>query len=145
MPPSSFADALTMIESLQRQLAEANRKAAWSTGARGDGAMRADGFTVAETRILRVLASTGEIHYDHFDSLQRHMSNIRIKLRKMGLIVDIKTIVQVGYEVTKGKAVLERLVAGARVTATKPSAMAKIAARFFVPYSTPTFQIGSFA
>lgn len=107
--------------------------------------MRADGFTVAETRILRVLASTGEIHYDHFDSLQRHMSNIRIKLRKMGLCVEIKTIVQVGYEVTKGKSVLERLVAGARVTAANPSALAKIAARFFVPYSTPTFQIGSFA
>jgi len=107
--------------------------------------MRADGFTVAETRILRVLASTGEIRYDHFDSLQRHMSNIRIKLRKMGLAVEIITIVQVGYEVKRGKATLEKLVSGARVTAAKPSAAAKLAARFFTPYSTPIFQIGSFA
>ena len=67
------------------------------------------GFTVTETRVLRIIASRDFIAYEQFDALQRHMSNIRKKLPDSILI---KTVVSEGYVIESGLDVLRRLVAG---------------------------------
>lgn len=109
-------EALRVITALQDEnrrltlrLVEAERQLAWSAGRRGDGIERVPGYTVTETRVLRILASTGEIRYERMESLQRHMSNIRKKLPPG---VKIKTVVMQGYEVTAGLNALKRMVSG---------------------------------
>lgn len=112
----AIARALETITKLQEEnrrltlrLVEVERQAAWSTGRRGDGIERVPGFTITETRVLRILASTGEVRYGRFESIQRHMSNIRKKLPKG---ISIKTVIQQGYEVTTGLNALKRMVSG---------------------------------
>ena len=86
---------------------ELERNKDWSQGRRADGVDRVPGFTVTQTRCLRILASTGEIRYDRMEAVQRHMSNIRKKLPPG---IQIRTVVQQGYEVTEGILALRRLV-----------------------------------
>jgi hypothetical protein len=105
MPPTSLEQALKRIAELERNIA-------WANGARGDGIDRAPGFTITETRILRMLSARGDIRYECMDSLQRHMSNIRGKIKKLGLNIVVRTVVQQGYELDKGALVLKRLLAG---------------------------------
>ena len=114
----ALAEALAVISKLQTEnarlqmrLVETERNIAWSAGRRGDGIDRVPGYTVTETRVLRILASTGEIRYGRpdMDSLQRHMSNIRKKLPPG---IKIKTIVMQGYEVVSGIGAIKRMVAG---------------------------------
>jgi len=106
----NHTDAIAELERLRARNAELERKIAWADGRRGDGATRAPGFTMSETRILRILASTGFVSPEQIDALQRHMSNIRKKLREMAPEVQIKTVVMEGYELAKGKADLHRLL-----------------------------------
>jgi hypothetical protein len=101
--PETLTDAHAEIERLRRTIA-------WSEGRRGDGVHRAPGFTPVETRVLRVLASTGFVSRDQVEALQRHMSNIRRKLRELAPAVNIRTIVMEGYELAGGKAELVRLL-----------------------------------
>ena len=98
------------LEEAKAEIEKLRRKIAWAEGRRGDGAHRAPGFTASETRILRVLASTGFVSPEQVDALQRHMSNIRKKLREIAPEVQIRTIVMEGYELAKGKAELHRLL-----------------------------------
>lgn len=112
--PVAHAQALAAINKLQAEntrltmrLVELERNKDWSQGRRADGVDRVPGFTVTQTRCLRILAATGEIRYDRMEAVQRHMSNIRKKLPP-GVV--IKTIVQQGYEVTEGILALRRLV-----------------------------------
>ena len=113
--PEAYAQALAVINKLQDEntrlqvrLVELERTKAWSQGCRGDGIDRVPGFTITETRILRIMAATGEVRYERMDAMQRHMSNIRKKLPPG---VTIKTVVQQGYEVVTGMQALKRLVA----------------------------------
>lgn len=116
---AELAEALAVIDRLQKEntalsvrLVEAERTKAWSEGRRGDGVDRAPGFTVTQTRVLRILAATGEIRYARMESsLQRHMSNIRKRLPP-GVV--IKTIIGVGYEVVEGMTALRALVSAKR-------------------------------
>lgn len=112
----ALSNALAVIDKLQREnarlqmkLVETERHSAWSEGRRGDGIDRVPGYTVTETRVLRILASTGEIRYGRFDAIQRHMSNIRKKLPPG---IKIKTIVMQGYEVVTGISHIRRMLAG---------------------------------
>jgi hypothetical protein len=104
--------SIRLVET-ERRAQAAERKAAWSEGRRGDGIDRVPGFTITETRVLRILCAHGEIRYERFESLQRHMSNIRKKLPPG---IKIKTIVQQGYEVTSGLHALKRMVSGEILT-----------------------------
>ena len=120
----AIAEALATISRLQDEnrrltlkLVEYERTAAWSTGRRGDGIERVPGFTVTETRVLRILASTGEVRYDRMESLQRHMSNIRKKLPPG---IKIKTIVMQGYEVTQGLNAIKRMVSAEALNPVRP-------------------------
>lgn len=129
--PDAIARALATITRLQEENArlsirlvevekrakDAERKAAWSEGRRADGIDRVPTFTITETRVLRILAACGEIRYERFESLQRHMSNIRKKLPPG---VKIKTIVMQGYEVTQGMAALKRMVSGECLQPIRP-------------------------
>jgi multidrug resistance efflux pump len=109
----TFDDALQEIAKLRAKTADLERKVAWSEGRRGDGAQCAPGFTASETRILRILAGAGFISRDAIDALQRHMSNVRKKLKTSAPAVQIKTIVMEGYELTAGKIELQRLLMAA--------------------------------
>mgnify|MGYP000564867286 CR=1 FL=1 len=48
-------------------------------------ALRAPGFTVKQTAILQLMSLRGSAHVDQIPCLQRHMSNIRAKLKKQNL------------------------------------------------------------
>lgn len=109
-----MAEAQAEIDRLKGEVAIRDRKLAWAEGRRADGVDRAPGFTIAETRVLRTLAGIGQINYDQIDALQRHMSNIRKRLREMGAPVTIQTEVEVGYVLTSGKPWLEALLMGQR-------------------------------
>lgn len=108
--PQSLEEAQAEIARLRAKAESLERKVAWSEGRRGDGLHRAPGFTIAETRILRILASVGFVGREQVDALQRHMSNIRKKLKACAPSVTINTIVMEGYELTQGKADLQRLL-----------------------------------
>lgn len=117
MPAAAIAqsDTLTRLErenaQLRAELEDARRRAAWADGRRGDGAARISGFTATETRILRVIAARGRIAYDTLSlPLQRHMCNIRKKLRKLRLPIEIATIKLEGYEIRRGGARLQRML-----------------------------------
>lgn len=100
---------LAELANAKRRIAELERQIAWADGRRADGVDRVPGFTITETRVLRILAATGEVRYGRMDALQRHLSNIRKKLPRS---IQIKTVVMQGYEVIAGMAALKRLCAG---------------------------------
>lgn len=85
--------------------------------------LRIASFTSKQSMILRLLAQRGSVHVEQTPCLQRHMSNIRAKLKTLGLSkkIDIKTHGGEGlYTLEKGKDVLERLIAGEPLTEAKP-------------------------
>ena len=51
----------------------------------GAPSMRAANLTPKQTAILRILAQRGALHVDQIDCLQRHISNVRAKLKKLSL------------------------------------------------------------
>jgi hypothetical protein len=108
--PPTIADAVAEIERLRAANQDLSRRVAWAEGRRGDGAHRAPGFTVSETRILRVLASTGFVAPDQVEALQRHMSNVRRKLRENHPSVTIRTVIMEGYELASGRDDLRKLL-----------------------------------
>lgn len=85
--------------------------------------LRVGSFTTKQSMILRLIAQRGSVHVDQTPCLQRHMSNIRAKLKTLGLAkkIVIKTHGGEGlYTIEKGRDVLERLVAGEQVADAKP-------------------------
>lgn len=118
MEATSLPEANAIIARMGARIAELERQIAWADGRRADGKRRAGNnaidFTESETRLLRILASSGEIAHNRFDAQQRHMSNIRKRIREAGLDgqIIIKTRVMDGYKVIAGMAALKRLCAG---------------------------------
>ncbi len=96
------ADLAANLEAVKRGVSEflKDQQSHWAEGRRGETARRVAGFTEAETRILRMFAARGFVHYDMADALQRHMSNIR---KKLPAEIVIKTVVEEGYRMDKGK------------------------------------------
>ena len=83
--------------------------------------LRANGFTVKQTAILKHLVLRGSAHVDQIACLQRHMSNIRAALKKAGLSKKITISTHGGeglYTLDKGKDILEALLSGE--TRTEP-------------------------
>lgn len=79
------------------------------------------GFTTKQTAILKALAQRGSAHVDQIDCLQRHMSNIRAKLKELGHHKQIKISTEAGeglYLIAdKSRAALQLLIAGDLPTA----------------------------
>lgn len=109
MVPATYEEACALIVTQQRTIADLNRRLAWADQRPGGGPPRVAGFTVTETRVLRIMAARGFIGYGMFEALQRHMSNIR---KKLPAGVAIKTQIGEGYEVTGGVETLRALCAG---------------------------------
>jgi hypothetical protein len=108
-------------EELKHALAQ---KPKWATGCRGDGVAKVPGFTVTETRILRILAASGRVTKEQLENgnaLYRHMSNIKRKIREMPALkqIKIRTDIGQGYDVDNGQDILRLLVEGKPVE-TKP-------------------------
>lgn len=51
-------------------------------------ALPLDGFTPKETQILRLFVEWGNLHKEQVHCLVRHMSNIRTKLKAIGIAID---------------------------------------------------------
>jgi len=104
---SPFAE----LERLRRENAELKRKLDWSAGRRADGVVKIPGFTATETSILRKLVARRRVLYEDADiALQRHMCNIRRKLRERNWRVEILTEKNEGYLLNRGAALLRRLL-----------------------------------
>lgn len=75
---------------------------------------RAPGFTPKETVILQLLASRGSAHKEQIDILQRHVSNIRKRFKRLHINIKITTHPGEGlYTVDeKGREALASLIAG---------------------------------
>lgn len=115
--PPTLTEAHAAIIAMQARLNHLEQRVIpWAEGRRGNGVRKAkigaEVFTESETEILRILASTGGLAHNRLPAQQRHMSNIRKKLAKANCPVSIKTHVGDGYEVTSGRALLRRAVAG---------------------------------
>lgn len=84
--------------------------------------VRAPGFTVKQTAILQLIALRGSAHVDQVKTLQRHMSNIRAKLKKQGHAKRIAITTHAGeglYTIDdKGREALTKLLAGEPLTKT---------------------------
>ena len=102
MVPATYEEACQRIAELERRLQ-------WADQRPGGGPKQVKGFTSTETRVLRLMAARGFVHYEMFDALQRHMSNIR---KKLPLDIRVKTQIGEGYEIIAGLETLRSLVAG---------------------------------
>ena len=77
--------------------------------------LRIGTFTVKQSMILRMIAQRGSVHVDQTPCLQRHMSNIRAKLKAQGLSKTITIRTESGdglYVLERGRDALHRLIAG---------------------------------
>ena len=86
--------------------------------------VRAPGFTVKQTAILQLISLRGSAHVDQIPCLQRHMSNIRAKLKKQGHAKKITITTHPGeglYTIDeKGRANIAKLLAGESLTEAPP-------------------------
>lgn len=112
-------EALKAIARLEAEKAQIDRdwRRKWdmAEGRRSNGVACVPGFTATETSILRIMAARGRVAYEQIPCLQRHMCNIRKKLREQGRKITILTEKEIGYvvETKAGKVMLERMVMGA--------------------------------
>jgi DNA-binding winged helix-turn-helix (wHTH) protein len=86
--------------------------------------LRIGTFTVKQSMILRLLAQRGSVHVEQTPCLQRHMSNIRAKLKAMGLSRQITIRTEAGeglYVLERGRDALHRLIAGEIEAKPKPA------------------------
>jgi hypothetical protein len=84
---------------------------------RAPEALRVGAFTVKQTAILQLFAARGSAHVEQVPCLQRHMSNIRAKLPRA---IAIRTHSGEGlYTLERGRAELERLLAGEALKPTR--------------------------
>lgn len=92
---------------LEAEVEALKERLAWADGRRGKvGRVRAPGMSVTETRYLRRLTATGFLYNGIDECVQRHVSNIKRKLREQGVDVEIKTLVNQGYQLVAGEAEL---------------------------------------
>lgn len=110
--PATLSASHAEITRLRQIIDDLERRFAWSEGRRHDGANNAPGFSQTETRALRILAATGTIRYEQMSALQRHMSNIRRKLRILKHPISIATDFGLGYRVEAGLPTLRALCRG---------------------------------
>lgn len=84
--------------------------------ASGAQTMRAANLTPKQTTILRIIAQRGSLHVDQIDCLQRHVSNVRAKLKKLGLSKAINIVTHPGEGLytldDKGRETALRLISG---------------------------------
>jgi DNA-binding winged helix-turn-helix (wHTH) protein len=78
--------------------------------------LRIEGFTSKQTAILKALAARGSVHVEQIECLQRHMSNIRARLKELGHAKQIKISTEAGVGLylidEKSRASLQLLLAG---------------------------------
>lgn len=78
--------------------------------------LRIAGFTAKQSDILKALAARGSAHVEQIECLQRHMSNIRAKLKTLGHAKQIKISTEAGIGLylidDKSRAALHLLIAG---------------------------------
>lgn len=87
--------------------------------------VRAPGFTVKQTAILQLISLRGSAHVDQIPCLQRHMSNIRAKLKRQGHAKRINITTHPGeglYTIDdKSRDNIAKLLAGEPLTEPRPA------------------------
>lgn len=108
------ANAVSDVAQLEQENAQLRQQLAWADQRPGGGPRVLEGFTEVETRVLRIAAARGQAYYEQAPTLhlQRHMSNIRRKLKAIGAEIEFRTYPGQGYTVTRGLKLLQDVVAG---------------------------------
>ena len=134
--PATVATLLARVAELEAEVAREKDRFDMAEGRRGVNGVRCiPGFTITQTEIIRILYARGRAEHDNYSCLYRHISNIRKRARKLGIMPPskadhlraphqfvIRTDAGLGYELDPpSRAVLQGLLypAGGVKGATK--------------------------